>query len=123
MDIVNREDIPAYRTKDGSLVREIVHPDRVPVRNLSLAEAALEPSASTALHYHEVSEEVYYVTAGRGLLSVADEETEIRAGQAVLIPRRARHRVVNIGDEELVFLCVSSPPYGHQDTEIEEDEE
>lgn len=123
MNIISREKIEAYRTKDGSLVREIVHPDRLPARNLSLAEARLEAGGSTALHYHERSEEVYYVLAGRGILMVAGDEAEISPGQAALIPPRARHRVANTGDEDLVFLCLSSPAYKHEDTQIEPDEE
>ena len=123
MNIVSREEIRAYRTKDGSLVREIVHPDHIPARNLSLAEARLERGASTALHYHDESEEVYYVIAGRGILMIAGEETDIGPGQAALIPPRSRHRVANTGDEDLVFLCLSSPPYTHRDTKIEQDED
>jgi mannose-6-phosphate isomerase-like protein (cupin superfamily) len=123
MQIVDRQDIRTYRTKDGSLVREIVHPDHLPVRHLSLAEATLEPRASTALHYHEQGEEVYYVIAGRGVLIIAGEEAEIGPGQAALIPARARHRIVNTGDEDLVFLCLSSPPYRHEDTQVEQEEE
>lgn len=123
MEVVDREEVKAYRTKDGSLVREIIHPDHVAVRNLSMAEARLEPGASTAPHFHGESEEVYYVLAGRGVVIVAGEEAEIGPGQAVLIPARYRHRIVNTGDDDLVFLCLSSPPYRHEDTDIEEDEE
>jgi mannose-6-phosphate isomerase-like protein (cupin superfamily) len=123
MHLVRREDVKAYRTKDGSLAREIVHPDQMPIRNLSLAEARLEPGASTALHYHDESEEVYYVIGGRGGLMIAGEEAEIGPNQAALIPPRARHRVVNTGDDDLVFLCLSSPPYTHADTRIEQDED
>ena len=123
MNIVDREEVKAYRTKDGSLVREIVHPDRLPVRHVSLAEARLESGAATALHYHEEGEEVYYVIAGRGTLIIAGEEADIGPGQAVLIPPRSRHRILNAGADDLVFLCLSSPPYSHRDTKIEQDEE
>jgi mannose-6-phosphate isomerase-like protein (cupin superfamily) len=123
MDIVDRKDVKPYRTKDGSLVREIVHPDHIPVRHLSLAEALLEAGSSTALHYHTESEEVYYVIRGAGALMIAGEEAEIGPGQAILIPSHQRHRVVNTGNEDLVFLCISSPPYTHEDTQIEQDED
>jgi len=67
MNIVSRQEVKAYRTKDGSLVREIVHPDQMPIRNLSLAEARLEPGASTALHYHDESEENSLTAANHSL--------------------------------------------------------
>lgn len=122
MHIVNRDQVKVYRTKDGSLVREIVHPDHIAVHNLSLAEARLEPGAATAPHYHQEGEEVYYVLAGRGVLVIAGEEAQVGPGDAVLIPPRARHRLANTGDEEMVFLCISSPPYTHRDTIISDDE-
>ena len=123
MQIISRDDVKAYRTKDGSLVREIVHPKHIAVRSLSLAEAVLEPGGSTAVHYHTDSEEVYYVLQGSALLMIAGEEAEIEAGQAVLIPANHRHRIINTGSEDLVFLCVSSPPYTHEETQIEQDED
>lgn len=104
-------------------MRDIVHPERVPVRNLSLAEARLEAGASTALHYHAEAEEIYHVLAGRAVVAMAGEEAEIGPGEALPIRPRYRHRVINTGADEIVFLCLSSPAYAHQDAEIEADEE
>ena len=58
-------DLPAYRTLDGSEIRELCHPAVHGNRNQSLAEAIVEPGQSTRLHAHRQSEELYHVLASR----------------------------------------------------------
>jgi hypothetical protein len=52
-----RDEIAPYVTKDGSEIRELLHPDRHAVRQQSLAEAVVAPGATTRLHCHKTSEE------------------------------------------------------------------
>ena len=59
-------DIPAYVTKDGSEIRELIHPDHHGARNQSLAEAIIPAGTRTLLHRHHRTEEIYHVTAGQG---------------------------------------------------------
>ena len=58
--------IPTYVTKDGSEIRELMHPAVHGNRSQSLAEATILPGTSTQLHRHHLAEELYHVTAGRG---------------------------------------------------------
>ena len=51
-------DIPAYLTKDGSTIRELMHPSVHGNRQQSLAEATVEPGARTQLHRHALTEEL-----------------------------------------------------------------
>jgi mannose-6-phosphate isomerase-like protein (cupin superfamily) len=44
------------------------------------------------------------------------ELADVRAGDTVLIPPGARHKLVNPGPEPLVVLCACSPPYSDEDT-------
>ena len=64
---------PPFETKDGSQIRELMHPAVHGNRNQSLAEARVAPGASTALHWHLRSEELYHVTAGCGMMTLGDE--------------------------------------------------
>jgi mannose-6-phosphate isomerase-like protein (cupin superfamily) len=103
-----------FTTKDGSTIRELQH---TPAQ--SLAEAALEPGQATQRHYHERSEEIYFVTKGSGDLEVDGETRRVRRGDAVLIPPGAWHTLENDGTSELTVLCMCSPPYSHDDTFFE----
>ena len=66
-------DIAPYITRDGSEIRELVHPDVHALRNQSLAEAVVAPGAATLLHRHETSEEIYHVTRGSGRMTLGLE--------------------------------------------------
>ncbi len=111
-------DIPAYTTKDGSLIRELLHPDRHGNANQSLAEAQVPPGAATRLHRHRLTEELYHITAGQGEMTLGEAIMAIKPGDTVAIPPGTPHRVVNTGAETLVILCCCAPPYAHDDTEL-----
>ncbi len=110
------KDAPPYVTKDGSVIRELMHPARHAVRNQSLAEARVAPGGSTALHVHRVSEELYHVTQGQGRMTLGREVFDVAAGDTVLIPPGTPHDIANTGSGELVILCCCAPAYDHDDT-------
>jgi quercetin dioxygenase-like cupin family protein len=99
-----------FTTKDGSTIRELHH---TPAQ--SLAEATLEPGQATQRHYHALTEEIYLVTAGGGVLEVDGESREVRVGDAVVIPPGAWHELV-AGSAGARILCMCVPPYSHEDT-------
>ena len=72
--------------------------------------------AATDEHYHVLSEELYYFTAGAGHLRVGDEHRDVRAGECVVIPPGAIHKLTNTGDEPLTLLCCCAPAYSNDDT-------
>jgi mannose-6-phosphate isomerase-like protein (cupin superfamily) len=117
MEIRNREQQVPFTTKDGSTIRSLLDLSNAPVVGQSLAEASLPAGCATQRHYHRISEEFYYLTAGRGLMEIDGEEREVGTGDAVLIPAGSWHQIRAI--ESLVFLCCCAPPYAHDDTFFE----
>lgn len=113
-----RDELPAYVTRDGSEVRELMHPARDDVRRQSLAEAIIPPGMRTHLHRHRVTEELYHITAGAGVMTLGTDRFEILPGDTVLIPPGTPHCVEATGGEALVILCACSPAYSHADTEL-----
>ena len=111
-------DVPAYITKDGSEIRELMHPARHGSRRQSLAEATIVPGARTQLHRHALSEELYHVSAGSGIMTLGDSCFKVGAGDTVLIPPGTPHRIEASGGEPLRILCCCCPPYSHEDTEL-----
>ena len=73
MDVKNLEGVPAFVTKDGSEIRELLAHRNSVVRNQSLAEARVPVGGSTLGHFHPVAEEIYYITDGTGRIRVGDE--------------------------------------------------
>lgn len=111
-------DIPAYLTKDGSEIRELLHPDRHGVRNQSLAEATVPAGTRTILHRHHRTEEIYHVTAGQGRMTLGGETFDVGPGDSILIAPGTSHCIEAIGDVPLRILCCCSPAYSHSDTEL-----
>jgi mannose-6-phosphate isomerase-like protein (cupin superfamily) len=110
--------ITPYITRDGSEIRELMHPKHHPVKYQSLAEATIPPGRTTRLHRHRQSEEIYHITAGKGRMFLAGKIVGVERGDTILIPPGTPHAIENRGENPLVILCACSPPYSHDDTEI-----
>tara|TARA_B100001123_G_C14524901_1_gene715830 strand:+ start:96 stop:470 length:375 start_codon:yes stop_codon:yes gene_type:complete len=120
MDITNIRQIEPFITKDGSEIRELLAYRNSGVQNQSLAEARIPVGGATMEHYHNKTEEIYYITDGRGRMIIDQEQCEVRSGDAIAILPGQVHQLFNIGDETLHLLCCCSPSYEHQDTIITE---
>ena len=120
MDIRNIEDVPAFETKDGSEIRELLAHRNSCIRLQSLAEARLPPGKSTTPHHHPKTEEIYYILSGSGQMRIGNEEETVGPGDAIAIPPGLVHTITNTGSETLKFLCCCAPPYEHEDTVLQE---
>ena len=110
------EETQPFTTKDGSLVRELMHPRVHENSRQSLAEAIIPVGAKTLMHRHLVSEEIYHVTEGAGVMTLGEERFELRKGDTVCILPGIIHRGRNTGTIPLRILCCCSPAYAHEDT-------
>ena len=115
MEVRSRDDAEAFTTKDGSTIRELLGTQHG-TANQSLAEATLEPGQSTQRHYHARSEELYVLLEGEGEMEVDGATRRVRAGDSILIPPGAWHRIAAAPRATLRFLCCCAPPYSHDDT-------
>ena len=111
-------DVAAYVTKDGSEIRELMHPGVHGNVAQSLAEATVPPDAKTHLNRHRITEEVYHFTHGDGFMTLGGERFAVRAGDTVCIPPGTPHCVENTGSAPMKILCACSPPYSHDETEL-----
>lgn len=116
MDLRQRDAVPAFTTKDGSTIRELLAYRNSCIRQQSLAEAIVPPGGSTAEHYHPRTEELYYILKGSGRIKVGAEVRPVQPGDAIALPPGTPHKLWNTGDEELVLLCCCVPAYEHEDT-------
>lgn len=110
--------IEPYTTKDGSIIRELIHPNQNGNYNQSLAEAFVPVGIKTLLHKHHESEELYHITQGNGLMTLDEQQFKVGMGDTVCIPPGTAHCIENIGENELKILCCCSPAYQHDDTEL-----
>jgi mannose-6-phosphate isomerase-like protein (cupin superfamily) len=120
LQIVRLEHREPFVTADGSSIRELAGVPTGNSVNQSLAEATVPAGGSTIEHFHRTSEEIYLFTSGMGRMRLGDQESDVRAGDTVVIPPGVRHKLDNEGEDPLVLLCCCSPAYSHEDTVLVE---
>ena len=109
-------EVTPFITKDGSVIRELLHPTIHGPGAMSFAEAIVESGGTTLLHRHGQSEEIYHITAGSGTMRLGQAEFDIRNGDTIVIPPGTTHNVTNTGPSALKILCVCHPAYADEDT-------
>ena len=110
--------IKPFITKDNSEIRELMHPDIHGNAKLSVAEATVSVGSETARHKHLLTEEIYHIMDGKGLMRLGDELFEVNSGDSICIVPGTVHNIKNIGDVPLKILCSCSPPYSDSDTDL-----
>lgn len=121
MQIFTRyEEVEPYITKDGSIIRELMHPSVHGNSNQSLAEATVPAGGKTLLHKRHLTEEIYYITEGSGIMTLGSEEFEVKKGDTVCISPGTLHRIQNTGNTPLKILYCCGLAYSHEDMELVE---
>jgi mannose-6-phosphate isomerase-like protein (cupin superfamily) len=101
-----------FKAIDETVLCELMHPKNDAIdTNLSIAHAILEPGKSSLPHIINKSIEIYYILEGKGEMNIDQETQVVTEGQAIYIPSNARQWIKNIGNSNLKFLCIVSPPW------------
>ena len=87
--------------------------DNKTLNNLVLSSTKLYRGQSTRGHSHSGQEEVYFFVQGTGMMIVDEERFRIIAGDIILIPDGAFHKVINDGEQHLIFNCVFQGTKNH----------
>jgi len=78
---------PLIEEKDGAAAE---------VHHLEITDAKL--------HYHERTDEIYYVLDGEGWMRLDDDEIELHSGVTVYVPRGVKHRAW--GKLKVIVVCI-----------------
>ncbi len=83
----------------------------------------VKPGKRLSYQSHQHRAESWTIVAGVAKMTLDEKDWEMRAGDHVLIPIGAKHRIENIGKEEVVFIEVQTGHYlGEDDIERYEDD-
>jgi len=110
-------DCPEFIAGDNTILREILHPDKMDINlRYSLAHALVKPGDTTYLHSLKTSE-VYYILEGEGEMRIENERQKVYPGSTIYIPPGAKQCIFNDGKKDLVFLCIVDPAWKAEDEE------
>jgi mannose-6-phosphate isomerase-like protein (cupin superfamily) len=106
------DDAPTEHRGGGQVSHLLLAPGEFGARNLAVTWVECAPGSQQDLHAHPDSEQVYVIIAGRGRMIVGEERSEVSRGAAIFIPPRTDHAIRALGDELLVYVSATSPPFG-----------
>ena len=69
----------------------------------------LLPGDSEGIHTHDKKydyEEIYYIIDGKGMMTINNEEVEVKKGDAILIPTGVEHGLINNGNKLLRLVLL-----------------
>lgn len=116
-------DETAVNTRRGGEIRVLLSPRTTETSSGFMGMLTLQPGEYVSEHYHPYSEEFFYVSRGSMVVRInGEQELELAAGDGIVIPKNARHRVMNRSDGEafaIFHMCplAPRPDLGHVDTE------
>ena len=85
---------------------------------MSIARARVRAGETTRWHRVAGTAERYVVIEGTGRVEVGSlPPQDVGVGDVVLIPPSCRQRIANVGDGDLVFLCICTPRFRPEDYE------
>ncbi len=118
MFVKHLNDCKEFVAGDGSILRELLHPDKTALKiRYSLAHAKVPAGQRTKPHKLK-SCEVYYIIAGQGLMHADQESFEVGPGCAVCIRPHTLQFIENTGNSDLCFLCIVDPPWQEGDEHV-----
>ncbi len=94
----------------GALSKLLVNPNTADTRHFDFRVSLYRPKGMVEEHVHERAEHVYYLLSGLGLFTIDGQTSLVGPRDSVFIPPGIRHRLVNNGLEDLVFVVATSPP-------------
>ena len=56
------------------------------------------------LHYHQRTDEIYYVIGGHGTMRLDEDEIDLKPGAVVYVPRGVKHKAW--GELEVLVVCI-----------------
>jgi putative monooxygenase len=113
--VIPLTDVEPVQLAGGSWSRVLVSEKTVGGNASALGYSVFKPGTSTADLSHE-TEELAYIVSGRGVIRLEAEDVPVAAGQALYVPAKLWHTVVNPGDADLVMVF-SFPAPGYPPTE------
>ena len=115
MLIVNRENAKIIKTPHNSEIRPLIDRTTSSIEKCSLAEEILPVGAAVGKHFHKETEEIYYILEGEGEMTIGDEISAVKSGDAVFIPRENPHTLRNTGSAPMKILLVCGAAHDFSD--------
>jgi mannose-6-phosphate isomerase-like protein (cupin superfamily) len=86
---------------------------------LSVKQEMMPPGTSEQLHYHEHSQQFFFILAGTATFEIEGKQIEVSAHQGLQVLAGDKHRIINNGKTNLEFILCSQPSISNDRINIE----
>jgi len=73
------------------------------------------PGQAPSYQYHFKRSEIYIIIKGEALITIDGEESKYVKGDTIRVPVQAKHKVKNIGQDDLIFVEIQLGEYFGED--------
>jgi mannose-6-phosphate isomerase-like protein (cupin superfamily) len=101
---VSRADAEHYTWGDACDAWHLVKHEK-----LSVIEERMPPGAAEVRHFHQDSQQFFYVLAGEAVMEVQGQAIVLARGQGLHIPPGTPHQIRNSSNRPVDFLVISQP--------------
>lgn len=95
---------------DETLTQTLLSSATVGSTDMLFATCVEKPGMRHIRHHHPYGSEIYYITKGKCIVELDDDEIEATPGMAIYIPANCVHGTHNPFDEDCEMVCVCSTP-------------
>ena len=86
---------------------------------LSVKQEMMPAGTSEQLHYHEKSQQFFFILAGTATLEIEGNQIEVRTHEGLQVLAGEKHRIINNGKTDLEFILCSQPSISNDRINIE----
>jgi mannose-6-phosphate isomerase-like protein (cupin superfamily) len=78
-------------------------------KNLSVKQERMPAGSSEALHYHQQSQQFFFILKGIATFEIENETIEVKEQEGIHVKAGSKHRIINNTIKELEFILCSQP--------------
>ena len=117
MNILQRDTAPRYRRPEGITSYLLASSRTCGALHLTTTLVEIEPGGEQRIHQHS-PEQVYFILAGAGEMSVAGETRMVGPGDSVFVPSGSPHGITNPGQVLLRYFSAAAPAFAAEELAV-----
>ncbi|PLX28986.1 mannose-6-phosphate isomerase [Candidatus Parcubacteria bacterium] len=78
-------------------------------------EILVKPGNRLSYQLHYKRSEHWYIVSGEAIVTLDDKDITLKKGEYIDIPVEHKHRIANMGDEDVIFVEVQTGEYFGED--------
>ncbi len=110
MSVINQDLAEHYTWGDNCDGWHLVKTHLVKINSLSVIQERVPSGSKESRHFHEKSEQFFFVLSGTATMELEGEVFLVDANNGIHVPAGSKHQLSNAHKTDLLFTVTSTPP-------------